>query len=101
MSKRIDANHGDIVRGLRAVGATVQSLAALGKGAPDIACGHRGQNYLFEIKNPAQPPSKRRLTIAEEVWHSQWKGQVSVIESLDDALKTIGATSESTNRSRG
>jgi len=93
MAKRVDNNHGSIIDGLRAVGATVQSLAALGKGAPDIVCGFRSQNFLFEIKNGSQPPSKRRLTVAEEVWHQQWKGQVSVIESLDDALRTIGATS--------
>jgi hypothetical protein len=92
VSKRIDQNHRAIVDGLRAVGATVQSLAPLGKGAPDIACGWRSQNYFFEIKNPNQPKSKRQLTIAEEVWHSQWKGQVCVIESLEDALRTIGAT---------
>jgi hypothetical protein len=91
MAKRIDDNHKSIVDGLRAVGATVQSLAALGKGAPDILCGFRNQNWTFEIKNPLMPPSKRKLTEAEEDWHDQWKGQVSVIETLDEALIAIGA----------
>ena len=89
--KRIDANHRDIVRGLRDLGATVQSLAALGKGAPDILCGHRGRNYLFEVKNENQPPSKRKLTIAEEVWHEQWRGSVHVINNLSEAIDILTA----------
>lgn len=92
MPKRVDDNHKRIVEGLRAVGATVQSMAALGKGAPDIAVGYRKVNTFLEIKNPLMPPSKRKLTAAEEEWHDEWKGQVAVVETLDEALLTIGAT---------
>ena len=89
MSKRVDLNHRSIVQGLRDIGASVQSLAALGKGAPDVLCGFRGRNVLFEIKNPAQPPSKRKLTVAEEVWHENWKGQVYVIHDFSEALEIL------------
>lgn len=89
MPKRVDDNHRTIVDGLRGLGATVQSLASIGKGAPDILCGHRGRNFLFEIKNPGMPPSKRRLTIAEEVWHQQWRGSVYVIENLSEAIEVL------------
>lgn len=89
--KRIDDNHQSIVEGLRDIGATVQSLAALGKGAPDILVGYRFKNYAFEIKNPTQPLSKRKLTDAEQSWHILWRGQVEVITSLDQALRAIGA----------
>lgn len=87
--KRVDQNHREIVRCLRDLGASVQSLAALGKGAPDILCGHRGRNYLFEIKNPSMKPSQRKLTVAEEVWHGQWKGQVFVIHNFSEALEIL------------
>lgn len=96
MAKRIDLNHQDIVEGLRRVGATVQSLAPLGKGAPDILVGFRRMNYALEIKNPLMPPSKQRLTVAEEEWHESWQGQVVVIKTLDEALKAIGASRNST-----
>lgn len=89
--KRIDSNHRLIVRALRDVGVTVLSLADLGKGAPDIACGWRGQNWLFEIKDGSLPPSRRKLTPDEEQFHATWRGQVAVIESVDEALKAIGA----------
>lgn len=91
MAKRIDLNHKSIVEGLRDIGASVLSLAPLGKGAPDIAVGYRGSNTFMEIKNPLMPPSKRRLTDAELEWHAAWNGQVTVITSLEDALRVIGA----------
>lgn len=89
---KVDENHVEIVRGLRAIGATVQSLAALGRGAPDLLVGKGGANYLLEVKNSDMPPSKRRLTEAEAIWHQTWRGSVWIVESLDDALKAIGAT---------
>lgn len=89
MAKRVDDNHKSIVDGLRAIGYTVESLAPLGKGRPDILCGKGNRNWLFEIKNPLMPPSKQRLTEAEEEWHDTWRGQVSVIRSLDDALAVM------------
>lgn len=89
MPKRIDDNQNEIVKGLRQIGASVQSLASLGKGAPDILCGHRGRNYLFEVKNPAMKPSQRRLTIAEEAWHENWRGQVYVIHNFSEALEVL------------
>jgi len=91
MSKKVDANHKAIVKGLRDAGATVQSLAALGKGAPDVLVGFRRLNYTLEIKNPLMPPSKRKLTEAEEEWHDEWRGQVTVVETLEQALSAIGA----------
>jgi hypothetical protein len=88
-AKRVDANQSSIVRALREIGASVQSLADLGKGVPDIAVGYRGKNFLFEIKDWKQPPSKRRLTPDEKKWHQSWNGQVHVVETFDEALKII------------
>lgn len=88
-AKRIDANQSSIVRALREIGASVQSLADLGKGVPDIAVGYRGKNFLFEIKDWKQPPSKRKLTPDEKKWHETWNGQVHVVETFDEALKII------------
>lgn len=90
MSKRIDANQVAIVAALRQVGATVQILSAVGKGCPDLAVGHRGTNYLFEIKDGDKVRSKRKLTPDEQAWHDEWRGQVCVVESVEDALSQIG-----------
>lgn len=93
MAKRVDANQSTIVKELRELGATVQSLADLGKGVPDILVGFRGRNFLFEIKDWKQPPSKRRLTPDEKQWHLAWGGNVTTIETTNDALRAMETVS--------
>lgn len=90
-AKRIDSNQPDIVQALRGVGATVTPTHELGKGFPDLAIGFRGVTYLAEIKDGSKPPSKRKLTPDEQKWHETWRGQVAIIETVDQALKLIGA----------
>lgn len=94
MSKRVDANHKEIVKGLRAIGAEVQSLAELGKGAPDALIAFRGRWYVAELKDGNKPPSQRKLTEHEDRWHRRFSpcAPVHTWTSLEDALKAIGAT---------
>lgn len=87
---RIDENQPEIVRGLRRVGASVESLAAQGGGVPDLLVGFRGRNYLIEVKNPDKPARDRQLTKAQVPWHQGWDGQVNICETLDECLEVIG-----------
>ena len=86
---KIDANQPAIVQGLRAYGCSVQSLASVGKGCVDILVGYRCINLCFEIKDPAKPPSARKLTPDQVKWHADWKGSVYVIETLEQAIAII------------
>lgn len=89
---RTDDNHDEIVQALRSVGATVQSLAAVGDGVPDLLVGWRGMNLLIEVKDGSKPPSRQRLTPDQVKWHEAWGGRpVFVVSSVDSALKVIGA----------
>lgn len=83
---RTDANQDLIVKALRQHGCTVQPIHTIGKGAPDLIVGYGGSNYLIEIKDGSKPPSKQRLTEDELIWHGQWKGQVAVVASLEEAI---------------
>jgi hypothetical protein len=95
---RIDANQPQIVADLRGVGCVVWSTAGVGNGFPDIVVGYQGRNYLFEIKDPAKPPSARALTPKEREFFLLWNkwrsgartGQVDIIETADDAMKIVG-----------
>jgi hypothetical protein len=91
--KRTDNNHADIVKGLRAVGAVVQSIAGVGKGTPDLLIAFRGRWYVAEVKDGKKPRSQRKLTPAEQDWHEQFGRQaiVHTVNSLDEALEAIGA----------
>lgn len=89
---RRDGNHAAVVATLRSIlgAAAVFDAAAVGDGFPDIVVGDQGRTWLFEIKDPAQPPSGRALTPAEARFHAEWPGQVAVIYSADDALRIMG-----------
>lgn len=89
---RVDANQSAIVDALRAVGASVQSLAMVGRGVPDLLVGFRAQNWLLEVKDGGKPASARRLTPDETAWHDGWRGQVATVASIEEALHAIGAT---------
>lgn len=86
-----DENESEVVAALRAVGASVQSLAAVGKGTPDLLVGFRGENYLLEVKWPLGTPSRRKLTPDQVTWHAGWKGAAYIVESSAAALRAIGA----------
>lgn len=86
---RVDANQTQIVSALRAAGATVQSLSAVGQGCPDLLVGHHGTNILMELKDGKKPPSERKLTSDQIVWHSEWKGVVFLVTSVDEALQLL------------
>lgn len=90
---KVDRNQPEIVGALRAVGASVQPLHAVGKGCPDLAVGFRGQVFFLEVKDGQLAPSDRKLTPAQKEWHANWRGHVAVVLSADDALKAIGVDS--------
>jgi Holliday junction resolvase len=85
-----DANQAEIVSALRAVGASVQPLHSVGQGTPDLLIGFGGVNYLIEIKDGSRKPSERKLSKRQVEWHSAWRGQVSVAETVSQALLIIG-----------
>ncbi len=85
----LDSNHKDIVLALRAIGVTVQSLASVGSGVPDLLCGFRGVNVLLECKDGSKPESHRVLTTGEQNWHAKWAGQVCVVTTPEEAQLAV------------
>ena len=88
MKHKTDDNQQEIIDALRAIGASVQDLSAVGKGCADILVGHWGKNYLLEIKNPE---TKGKLNMLQKVWHKNWHGQVAVVRTVEEAFRAIGA----------
>lgn len=86
---KVDANQREITLALRAIGASVQPIHTLGRGVPDLLVGHCGRNVLLEIKPGELPPSARALTADELRWHDEWRGQVAVVLTVDDALRVV------------
>lgn len=85
---KVDANQDAIVSALRAAGASVQSLAAIGKGCPDLLAAKGGDMYLFEVKHGKGKPNEMQAK-----WHIGWNAAVHVVYGPEDALRVIGALS--------
>jgi hypothetical protein len=91
MARRVDANQTQIVKALREAGCTVQVLSMVGKGCPDLLVGRQENNYLLEIKDGDKPLSSQRLTPDELAWHNSWAGLVWTVNSIEHALRVVGA----------
>lgn len=83
---KVDGNHAEIVAALEKVGATVQSLAQIGRGCPDVLCAYGGDLFLLEFKS-----AKGKTNKAQDDWHAAWKSTVYVVRTAQEALVAIGA----------
>lgn len=86
---KVDASHEAIVSALRAAGASVQSLAPVGKGCPDAMVGYQGTTYTLEFKAGRTSKAVRER---QEKWRAEWRGSpVVTVFTPDEALRAIGA----------
>lgn len=87
---RADANQGELVAALRKVGALVVYL-----GHPaDLLVGFAARWTVIEVKDPAQPPSKRSLTDDQVEFFDLCRVRnlpVARVETVEEALQAIGA----------
>ena len=88
---RTDDNHREVVDGFKAAmpEATVFDASGAGKGFPDIVIGWKGMTFLFEIKDPEKPASKRRLTPAQSELHQDWQGHIAVVHTAAEICAEI------------
>ena len=85
-----DRNQGEIVRALRAAGATVVELQGVGFGCPDLMVGYRGCTWLVEVKMPGGD-----LRASQVEWLTKWRGgPVRIARDVREALHAIGALAQ-------
>lgn len=83
---RTDSNQAEIVAALRGVGCGVVDTSRLGRGFPDLIVTRAGRGvFLIEVKS-----EKGKLNERQKQWHAEWKGQVSVVHSVEEALRVVG-----------
>lgn len=83
---KVDMTQEQIVSALRAAGVSVQSLAPIGRGCPDLLCAKDGEMWLFEVKTGKAEPNE-----LQKRWHIDWRAPVYVVREADEALRVIGA----------
>ena len=92
---RVDKNQKDIVIALRDAGYSVQHLHSVGSGCPDILVGINGINVLIEIKE-----GDGKLTAAQIVFHSSWKGQIAIARDKEEAIRIVNAIEQETEKKK-
>lgn len=88
---RVDNTQKDIVAALRGVGASVTSLAGVGKGVSDLLVSYRMRWYVIEAKTRAKDGGRETLTEDECKWIQNQRAEVVVAYTPEDALRAIGA----------
>ena len=80
-NKKTDENHKDAAAEFRAVmpEATLHDVSGAGRGFPDFVVGWKGRTFLFELKNPDRPGSKK--TPAQVKFFAEWQGHAAVVHS--------------------
>lgn len=86
---KVDANQQEIIAAVRKLGVTVAITSQIGKGFSDTVWGVEGINLLVEIKDGKKTPSKRKLTPSEEEFHNNWRGQIEIVSSIEEAVKLV------------
>jgi hypothetical protein len=79
---RKDANQTEVVDALRACGWSVWVMDQ----PCDLLIGKAGVNGLIEVKDGAKRPSARKLTPAQVEFNRDWRGQFTVVTSVQQAL---------------
>ena len=86
---RKDLNQDEIQDELAARGMSVMDIHDGPFG--DLLVGFQGINFVFEVKNPAKPPSKRKLSDKQQQDQASWRGQLDTIHTAEDAVRIIYA----------
>lgn len=88
-ASRTDANQKRIVAALRKAGASVYVGSAIKSGFPDLIVGYGGRTFLCEVKDGSKPPSARKLTDDQVKFKDEWKGDWTLLESVEDVQHFI------------
>ena len=77
-----DENESEIVKALRAAGASVAHLSS--KGIPDLLVSFRSKLFLMEVKMPG-----KKLTPEQVKFHENWKGEIHIVRNIDEAIQIL------------
>jgi len=94
-AKKVDDNQKEIVQTFRNLGAQVAITSSAGAGFPDLVVQYRYpsrrchnlETMLVEVKDGNKPPSHRKLTPVQEIFHEKFI--CHIVESVKDAYELL------------
>jgi Holliday junction resolvase len=81
---RRDANEGEIVAALEAIGCDVVRADVV-----DLIVGRGNLTMLIECKDGSKPPSARKLTPSQLKLQANWRGHYAVVTSPEEAIAVV------------
>lgn len=93
-----DANQADFILDMKAIGAPVVDLSSVGGGCGDVLVGWNFRNWLFELKDPNQPPSARKPRQSQLAFRASWRGQYDLVETSEAAMQLMGVPDRTINQ---
>jgi len=86
---KVDANQSDLVKVMRDMGASVIITSSAHDGFTDTVVGYGGVTVLAEIKDGSKVLSDRQFTPKQVDFHRDFKGAITVIETLTQAIALV------------
>lgn len=86
---KVDLNQDSIRNALEAAGCTVQSMAMIGQGCPDLLISRAGKWHVLECKQ-----GRGKLNDAQWRWQRSHNAPVHTVRTIDEALQAVGAIKE-------
>ena len=82
-----DANEGEIVEALEAIGCAVHRLDQ----PVDllVAIAQDKRNILMEVKDGAKVPSRRKKTDLQEKFFATWPGEKAIVTTPEQAVEYV------------
>jgi hypothetical protein len=81
-ARRVDRNHGEVIKAFRDLGFSVFDTSRVGEGFGDAVIARNNKTAIVEIKDGSKPPSARKLTADEVKFSKAWKGIYLLVENL-------------------
>ena len=81
---RVDVNHSQLVAAFRSLGCSVLSLAAMGKGVPDLLVATKGNTWLVEVKMP-----KGKQTADQIEFAKHWQGKQTIVRDVAGVQEVV------------
>ena len=88
-ARRVDGNHAEIKRALRAVGCDVFDASRFGGSFPDLVVGRNNRSMLLEVKDGSKPPSARKPSEGQESFAANWRGHYALVTSVEEAIDAV------------
>jgi len=90
-AKKVDANQPEIVATFRALGAKVAITSSAGDGFTDLVIQFHYpyglRTHLVEVKDGSKPPSERKLTPKQVIFHSIF--ECHIVETVKDVFELL------------